>query len=352
MAMRVGIERPVLVTGATGFVGWHIARKLLERGDNVRVLVRDPKRVRELEGAEVVCGDLRDAASLARACAGCAVAFHAAADYRLWTREPEEMFRSNVEGTRNFLTESRSAGIERVVYTSTVGCIGVPTGGIGDEKEPVSIDDMKGAYKRSKFQAEQVALEFAKSGYPVVIVNPTAPMGDHDFKPTPTGKILLDVAKKAMPGFVDTGLNVVDVRDVADGHLLAMDKGRAGERYILGSENLTLEQIVRMAAEIAQVPAPKMRVPYAVAYATGVASTAWASVSGKEPMAPLDAVRMAKKKMWVRHDKAARELGYSPGYARTAIARAIEWFIANGYAAGDVRGSQAAPGNVHGGSAA
>ena len=228
-----GDSRPVLVTGATGFVGWHIARKLLERGDEVRVLVRDPKRLRELDGAEIVQGDLRDAASLTRACEGCSVAFHAAADYRLWTRDPREMFRSNVEGTRNFLNAAKSAGLGRVVYTSTVGCIGVPEGGIGDENEPVSIQGMKGAYKTSKFQAEQVALEFAKSGYPVVIVNPTAPMGDHDFKPTPTGKILLDVAKKAMPGFVDTGLNVVDVRDVADGHLLAMDKGRTGERYIL-----------------------------------------------------------------------------------------------------------------------
>jgi len=324
-------SRPVLVTGATGFVGWHIARRLLDRGDNVRVLARDPKRVRELDGVEIVCGDLRDAASLARACEGCSVAFHAAADYRLWARDPQEMFRSNVEGTRNFLNAARSAGVERVVYTSTVGCIGVPQGGIGDEQEAVSMEDMSGPYKRSKFAAEQVALEFAREGFAVVIVNPTAPMGDHDFKPTPTGKILLDVAKKAMPGFIDTGLNVVDARDVAEGHLLAMDKGRAGERYILGSENLTLEQIVKMAAEMAEVPSPTMRVPYAVAYAAGVASTAWAGLSGKEPRAPLDAVRMAKKKMWVRHDKAARELGYSPGYARAAIGRAVEWFRSNGY---------------------
>jgi dihydroflavonol-4-reductase len=319
------------VTGATGFVGWHIARKLLDRGDAVRVLARDLKRVRELDGAEIIVGDLRDPESLARAVDGCTVAFHAAADYRLWTRDPEEMFRSNVEGTRNLLTAARSAGLERVVYTSTVGCIGVPEGGIGDEQEPVRIEDMSGPYKQSKFQAEQVALRFAKEGFDVVIVNPTAPMGDHDFKPTPTGKILVDVVKGAMPGFVDTGLNVVDVRDVADGHIRAMDKGRSGERYILGSENLTLEQIVTVAAEIAHKPAPKIRVPYAVAYAAGVASTAWAGITGKEPMAPLDAVKMSKKKMWVRHDKAARELGYSPGYAREAIRRAIEWFQANAY---------------------
>ncbi len=284
------------MTGATGFVGWHIARKLLDRGDAVRVLARDPQRVRELPEAEIVQGDLRDLSSIERAVAGCTVAFHAAADYRLWTRDPEEMFRSNVEGTRNLLTAARSAGLERVVYTSTVGCIGVPEGGIGDEQEPVSIDQMSGAYKKSKFEAEQVALDFARQGFPVVIVNPTAPMGDHDFKPTPTGKILVDVIRGAMPGFVDTGLNVVDVRDVADGHILAMDKGRAGERYILGSENLTLEQIVKVAAELASKPAPTMRVPYAVAYAAGLASTAWASITGKEPMAPIDAVRMSKKK--------------------------------------------------------
>jgi dihydroflavonol-4-reductase len=323
--------KPTLVTGATGFVGWHIARKLVDRGQQVRVLVRDPLRLRELDGIEMVQGDLRDPASLARAVEGCSAAYHAAADYRLWTRDPEEMFRSNVEGTRNLLEAAKSAGLERVVYTSTVGCIGVPEGGIGDEQEPVTLEQMSGPYKQSKFQAEQVALKFAKDGFPVVIVNPTAPMGDHDFKPTPTGKILVDVAKGAMPGFVDTGLNVVDVHDVADGHLAAMDRGRPGERYILGSENLTLEQIVKMAAEVADKAAPKMRVPYALAYAAGVASTAWAGITGKEPMAPLDAVRMAKKKMWVRHEKAARELGYSPGSAQTAIREAVNWFGANGY---------------------
>lgn len=320
---------PVLVTGATGFVGWHIARKLLDRGEQVRLLVRDTSRVRELDGAEVVIGDLRDPESLKRAADRCWSAYHAAADYRLWTKTPDQMYRSNVEGTRNFLAAAKSAGLERVVYTSTVGCIGIPAGGYGDETSPVSLDDMSGAYKRSKFMAEQVALEFAKD-FAVVIVNPTAPMGDHDFKPTPTGKILVDVVRGAMPGFVDTGLNVVDVHDVADGHLAAMDRGISGERYILGAENLTLEEIVNMAAQIAAVPAPKMRVPYAVAYAAGAVSTAWAEVTGVEPRAPLDAVRMARKKMWVWHSKAARELGYAPGPARGAIARAIEWFRKHG----------------------
>jgi dihydroflavonol-4-reductase len=323
--------RPILVTGATGFVGWHIARKLLDRGEPVRVLVRDPKRLRELDGVEPVTGDLRDPASLARAVEGCRAVFHAAADYRLWTRTPDEMFQSNVEGTRNVLAAAKSAGVERVVYTSTVGCIGLPEYGYGDEQTPVSLADMSGAYKRSKFLAEQVALEFAAGGFPVVIVNPTAPMGDRDFKPTPTGKILVDVVRGAMPGYVDTGLNIVDVRDVADGHLAALDRGCPGSRYILGSENLTLKEIVTMAAQIAEKPAPTLQVPYALAYAAGAVSTAWAGITGHEPRAPLDAVRMARKKMWVRHDKAVRELGYSPGPARGAINRAIEWFRANGY---------------------
>jgi dihydroflavonol-4-reductase len=323
--------KPTLITGATGFVGWHVARKLLERGQRVRALVRDPARVVELDGAELVQGDLRDSESLARAAAGCGVVFHVAADYRLWTREPEQMFRSNVEGTRNLLTAAKRAGVERVVYTSTVGCIGIPKNGLGDEHTAVGIEEMTGAYKRSKFLAEQVAVEFAANGFPVMIVNPTAPMGDHDFKPTPTGKMVVDFVRGAMPAFLDTGLNVVDVQDVAEGHLAACERGRPGERYILGSENLTLQQIFAGLARIEGRKPPRFRVPYAIAYAVGVASTGWASISGKEPLAPLDGVRMARKKMWVRHEKAARELGYSPGPAEGALKRAVAWFRANGY---------------------
>jgi dihydroflavonol-4-reductase len=323
--------KPTLVTGATGFLGWHVARKLLDRGGRVRALARDPAKLRELDGVEPATGDLRDPDSLARAVEGCGVVFHVAADYKLWTREPEQMFRSNVDGTRNLLAAAKSAGVERVVYTSTVGCIGVPKNCEGDEGAPVGIDEMAGPYKRSKFLAEQVALEFADAGLDVVIVNPTAPVGDHDFKPTPTGKIIVDFVRGRMPAFLDTGLNVVDVRDVAEGHLLAQERGGTGERYILGSENLTLERIFAILAEIEGKPAPKMRVPYAVAYAAGMASTAWASVTGREPLAPLDGVRMARKKMWVRHDKAASELGYAPGAASTALARAVEWFRTNGY---------------------
>jgi dihydroflavonol-4-reductase len=241
------------------------------------------------------------------------------------------MFRSNVEGTRNVLAAAQRAGVERVVYTSTVGCIGFLKDGLGDEQTPAGIEQMTGTYKRSKFQAEQVALEFAAGGLPVVIVNPTAPVGDHDFKPTPTGKIVVDFVRGAMPAFMDTGLNLVDVRDVAQGHLLACERGRPGERYILGAENLTLQQILANLAEIEGRPAPKLRVPYAVAYAVGVASTGWAAITGKEPLAPLEGIRMARKKMWVRHDKAARELGYAPGSATAALRRAVEWFRANGY---------------------
>ena len=331
--------KPVLVTGATGFVGWHVARQLLERGDRVRALVRDPARsakalaeLAEFEaGLETVPGDLRDQDSLARAVAGCGTVYHVAADYRLWAPRPEEMYRSNVDGTRSLLAAAQKAGVERCVYTSTVGCIGMRSGEPGSENTPVSLEEMQGPYKRSKFLAEKIALEFAEQGFPVVIVNPTAPVGDHDFRPTPTGKIVVDFLRGAMPAYLDTGLNVVYVGDVAAGHLLACERARAGERYILGGENLTLQQIFGKLEEVTGRPAPRLRIPYAVAYAAGVASTGWAAVTGKEPRAPLDGVRMARKKMWVRHDKAARELGYSARPAVEALRRAAEWFRANGY---------------------
>jgi dihydroflavonol-4-reductase len=265
-------------------------------------------------------------ASLERAVAGCGLLFHVAADYRLWAKDPTELYRSNVDGTRNLLRAAQNAGVERVVYTSTVGCIGVPHGGIGDEAQPVALENMVGDYKRSKFLAEQVALEFARGGFPVVIVNPTAPIGDHDVKPTPTGKIVLDFLNGAMPAFIDTGLNVVDVRDTAAGHILACERGVPGERYILGSENLTLAQILQKLAKITGRKAPTMQIPYAVAYCAGACSTAWAGITGKPPRVPLDAVRMAKKKMWVTHAKAARDLGFQPGPAEQALARAVEWF--------------------------
>jgi dihydroflavonol-4-reductase len=315
----------VLVTGASGFLGWHVANLLLERGHSVRALVRAGSRVPELN-VETVTGDLRDAASVERAVAGCSAVFHVAADYRLWAKDPAELYRSNVDGTRNVLEAAKKARVERVVYTSTVGCIGVHHGALGDEDAPVSLEEMTGGYKRSKFMAEQVALEYARNGLPVVIVNPTAPVGDHDFKPTPTGKIVADFLAGAMPAFIDTGLNILDARDCARGHLLAFERGRIGERYILGSENLTLAQILFKLAEITGRKAPTTQIPYAVAYAAGVFSTAWAGLTGKPPRVPIDAVRMAKKKMWVSHEKARRELGFHPGPADRALSSAVEWF--------------------------
>ena len=322
--------KPTLVTGASGFIGWHIARLLGERGHKVRALVRPASRLRELD-AERVTGDLRDAVSLDRAVVGCGLVFHVAADYRLWARDPRELYESNVEGTRNLLEAARRAGVERVVYTSTVGCIGIPKNGLGDETVPVRLEEMSGAYKRSKFLAERVALDAAASGFPVVVVNPTAPVGDHDVKPTPTGKIVLDFLKGALPAFIDTGLNLVDVRDTAEAHLLAAERGRPGERYILGSENLTLAEILRKLARLTGREAPRVKLPYAVAYAAGVVTTGWARVTGRQPLAPLDAVRMAKKKMFVSIEKAQRELGFSPGAVDVALGRAVEWFRANGY---------------------
>ena len=317
--------KSALVTGASGFLGWHVARLLHERGHKVRALVRPGSRVDGLD-VEIATGDLRDPASLERAISGCSLLFHVAADYRLWAKDPSELYRSNVDGTRNLLQVAKSAGVERIVYTSTVGCIGIPPGGIGNEDTPVKLEDMAGDYKRSKFLAEKVALEFAQAGQPVVIVNPTAPIGDHDVKPTPTGKIVLDFLNGDMPAFIDTGLNVVDVRDTAEGHLLAADRGRIGERYILGSENLTLAQILQKLAVITGRKAPAMRLPYAVAFCAGACSTAWAEISGHPPRVPLNGVRMAKKKMWVNHDKASRELGFQPGPAEIALRRAVEWF--------------------------
>ncbi len=313
--------KPVLVTGASGFVGWHVARELLERGHKVRTLVRPQSQVPELE-VERVTGDLRDPDSLARAATGCGILYHVAADYRLWSKNPAELYESNVDGTRNILTAARRAGLDRIVYTSTVGCIHIP----GDEATPVSLHDMTGAYKRSKFQAEQVALEFAAQGLPVVIVNPTAPMGDHDFKPTPTGQVVVDFLKGAMPAYIDTGLNVVNVRDVAAGHLLACEKGQVGERYILGGENLTLGGILKELAALTGRKAPTIELPYAIAWTAGVVTTAWAHLTGIPPRAPLEAVRMARKKMWVSHARATCELGYVPGPAREALADAVKWF--------------------------
>ena len=319
-----------LVTGASGFLGWHIARLLTERGFHVRALCRPASQIRELD-VERVSGDLRDPRSLQKAAERCEILFHVAADYRLWSRNPQDLYDSNVSGTRNVLDAAERAGVGRIVYTSTVGCIGMPGNQEGDENTPVSIHDMAGHYKRSKWLAEQVALEKARNGLPIVIVNPTAPVGDHDWKPTPTGKVIVDFINNRLPAFVDTGLNLIDVRDTAAGHLLAAERGRPGERYILGCENVTLKDILARLATIAGKPAPKMQVPYALAYATGLVTTAWANVTGKPPLAPLEGVKMARKKMFVTAGKAARELGFITGNVDCALERAVDWFRSNNY---------------------
>ena len=318
----------VLVTGASGFLGWHVARLLIERGCHVRALCRPTSQVRELD-VERVIGDLRDPESLKRAASGCQQVFHIAADYRLWAKDPQELYASNVEGTRHLL--AASTGADRIVYTSTVGCIGLLAGENGDESTPVSISNMSGHYKRSKWLAEQVALAAAQAGQPVVIVNPTAPIGDHDTKPTPTGKIIVDFLSGKLPAFVDTGLNLVDARDVALGHLQAAEKGRIGERYILGCENLTLERILHRLSPIANRPAPSVKLPYAVAYAAGLLTTGWAHITGEQPRAPLEGVKMSRRKMFVSYAKATAELGYSPSPVDPALRRAVDWFRANGY---------------------
>jgi dihydroflavonol-4-reductase len=280
-------------------------------------------------------GDLRDSESLKRGMSGCEFVFHVAADYRLWTRNGQELYDSNVEGTRNVLAAARDSGVRRVVYTSSVATMGFGNNGrLTDEKTPVTLSNMIGDYKRSKFMAEQLVIEAGRGGQNVVIVNPTTPIGECDIKPTPTGRIVVDFLRRKFPAYVDTGLNLVDVADCALGHLLAMEKAVPGERYILGGENLTLKQILDKLAAITGLPSPKLKLPYAVAYATGVVDTV---VSGKilkrEPRVTLDAVRMGRKKMFVTSAKAERELGWNPGPVDGALRRAVEWFQANGYGA-------------------
>lgn len=322
--------KPALITGASGFLGWHVAQALLGKGLAVRALARRADAIADLD-AEVAEGDLRDRAAVERAVRGCGLVFHVAADYRLWVKRPEEMYQTNVEGTRNILDAAQRAGVGRIVYTSTVGCIGFVHGGLGDESTPVSLEDLTGHYKKSKWIAEQVALEAARAGVPVVVVNPTAPVGAHDVKPTPTGQMVLDFLKGRMPAYVDTGLNVVDAADAAEGHWLACERGRVGDRYILGSENLTLRQILEILSAITGRPAPRWKLPWPVAWAAGAVMTLAAEITGVPPRAPLDGVRMARKKMWVTHAKAERELGYRPAPAETGLRKAVEWFTAHGY---------------------
>jgi dihydroflavonol-4-reductase len=325
------------VTGATGFVGSHVARFLAGQGAELRLLVRPSSPTANLEGiaGERVTGDLREPESLRTAMAGCEAVFHVAADYRLWAPEPHEMYRSNVEGTRNIIQLAQQSGVRRVIYTSSVATMGFTSNGhLADESSPVGLGDMIGHYKRSKFQAEQIALEAGRSGADVVVVNPTTPVGEQDIKPTPTGRIIVDFLKRKFPAYVDTGLNLVDVAEVARGQVAALEKGRRGERYILGGENLTLKQILDKLGAITGLPSPRVKLPYAVAMATGILDTA---VTGlllrREPRVTVDAVRMGRKKMFVSSAKAERELGWKIVPVDDALRRAVEWFRGHGYVA-------------------
>jgi dihydroflavonol-4-reductase len=334
MALAPGLS---LVTGATGFVGAAVARALLrEPGQRVRVLARPQSNRRNLDGldVEIAEGALEDAASLAAAVAGCRYLFHVAADYRLWVPDAAAMFRANVDGTRDLMLAALAAGVERIVYTSSVATLGLVSGGVADEATPSGDADMIGPYKRSKFAAERVVRELvAESGLPAVIVNPSTPVGPGDVRPTPTGRIIVEAAKGKMPGYVDTGLNLVHVDDVAVGQLQAAEHGEIGERYILGGENLSLAEILATVAQAVGRRPPALKIPYAVVLPIAAGAEMMARLTGREPFTTLDGVRMSRKKMYFSSARAMRELGYRSRPAREAIADAVAWFDANGYLA-------------------
>ncbi len=324
----------VFVTGATGFIGASLARELLRDGYKVRALARPNSDRRNLHGLELeICeGDLRDRKSLEEGLRGCDRLFHAAADYRLWTRTPAAMYDTNVGGTRNILEAALKQGVSRVVYTSSVGTLGNPgTGEPGNEAAPVTLADMVGHYKKSKFLAEREAESFLDKGLPLVIVNPSTPVGRLDIKPTPTGKIIVDFLNRKMPAYLDTGLNIIDVEDCARGHILAAVKGRIGEKYILGNENLTLQQIFAMLEGITGLPAPRVRLPYTPILVAAYINEAISRCTGREPLIPLAGVQMARKFMFFDSSKAVRELGLPQSPAREALAKAVAWFSENGY---------------------
>lgn len=329
------------VTGASGFIGANLVHELVARGHRVKALLRPGSDLRGLEGAtfERVDGDVLQREPLVRALRGCEWCFHVAASYHLWLADYTPMYAANVEGTRTVLEAAAAAGCRRIVYTSTVGCIGLPQITAdgrptpSDESTAVSEAQMTGHYKRSKWRAEQVARQLAREGVPVVIVNPSAPIGPRDVKPTPTGQVIVDFLNRAMPAYLDTGLNFVHVRDVAVGHLMAAERGRVGERYILGhaAGNWTIREGFTMLEELSGVPAPKARIPYWVALAAAHVTEAWSRLTGKPPRAPLAGVRMAKHRMFFSPLKAIRELGLPQTPPRQALADAVAWFRANGY---------------------
>jgi len=324
----------VLVTGATGFVGSAVVRRLVASGVAVRALVRPGSNQRNLEGmpVTVVTGDLTDPASLQRALAGCQGLFHVAADYRLWVRDPAAMYHTNVDGTRALLQAAARAGLERIVYTSSVATLGLRADGQpSDEDTESSLADMIGHYKRSKYLAEEVVRELARDGLPVVIVNPSTPAGPGDVKPTPTGRMIVDALAGRMPAYVDTGLNMVHVDDVAAGHLLAYERGTVGRRYVLGAEDMTLQEILGELARISGRRPPRFRIPHTAVLPVAHLAEGWARISGREPGITVDGVRLAKKRMFFSSGRAQRELGYRPGEARAALRDAAVWFRAHGY---------------------
>ena len=323
------------VTGATGFIGASIVRELLRDGREVRALVRKGSDASNLAGLDLELwqGDLRDSAGLMQGLKGCDVLYHAAADYRLWTREPAEMYRINVDGTVAVLEAALENGLARVVYTSSVGTLGNPGDGTpGNEATPVSLADMVGHYKKSKFLAEREAERFVARGLPLVIVNPSTPVGPLDIKPTPTGKIIVDFLNRRMPAYLDTGLNIIAVEDCARGHVLAEQKGQVGRKYILGNTNLTLREIFATLAGITGLPAPKVRLPYTPILLAAYINEGISKITGREPLIPLAGVQMAAKFMYFDPSRAVRDLGLPQTPIAEALQRAVEWFRQNGYA--------------------
>jgi dihydroflavonol-4-reductase len=333
--LNAGCGMLAFVTGATGFLGSHVARVLSENGAKLRLLVRSSSTLKNLQGldAETATGDLRDPHSLQKAISGCDTVFHVAADYRLWVRDPNEMYRSNVDGTSAILEAARKSGVQRVVYTSSVATVGfTKNDSPADEDSPVALADMIGHYKRSKFMAEQIALDAGRSTMHVVTVNPTTPIGEQDVKPTPTGRIVVDFLKKKFPAYVDTGLNLVDVRECALGHVAALERGKTGQRYILGGENLTLKQILDKLGAITGLPSPKIKLPYVFAFMAGIVDeNITGRLLGGDPRATVETVRMGKKMMFASSAKAERELGWNIVPVDSALRRAVDWFRTQGY---------------------
>jgi dihydroflavonol-4-reductase len=326
-------EMTTLVTGAAGFLGSHVARQLVARGDSVRVLMRPSSNNRAISdlSLEYVTGDLRDAGSLERAMNGVKRVFHVAADYRLWAKNPQEIYDSNVGGTKNLLAAAKAAGVEQLIYTSTVATIAVDRPELPNEATDAKLEEMIGHYKRSKWQAEQEVLTAAKAGLPAIVAMPTTPVGPWDWKPTPTGKIILDFLNGKMPGYVETGLNFVGVEQCAAGHLLVSERGKVGERYLLGAENLTLKELLDTLARITGLRAPGMKIPHGLALGVAYLEGAFSRLVGKEPQIPVEGVKIAQHKMFVDCSRAQRELDFKPGSVLAALERAVRWYQANGY---------------------